>query len=120
MDRAERLLCNRPVSCIALSLKILMEISRSAVLFRYTRVAALAVALAGASACGPDGPPPYYLYPGPCASDLQCAYGLYCVEPGPGGCYAACRSDFDCVPGYACSSKKRRGTKGDVTVCSPR
>lgn len=97
---------------------IIAEIFRPAVFSRRTRIAVLAAAAAGLAACGPDGPPPYYLYPvGPCVSDLQCAYGSYCVDPGPGMCVVPCRSNIDCGPGYACQPKKRRGTSGKVSVC---
>jgi hypothetical protein len=97
----------------------LVEIFDSAVFPRYFGIALLGAVAAGAGACGPDGPSPYYFYPpGPCASDLECPYGTNCIDPGPGMCLAPCRSNLDCGPAYACESKKRRGTPGKVSICA--
>jgi hypothetical protein len=87
---------------------------RRFIVLRALLLGAVTVAL---EACGPDVPPFGY-YAGPCATDYDCAAGTYCIEPGPGTCLVVCRSNLDCLPPYVCRGQKRRGTKGDLDVCT--
>jgi hypothetical protein len=52
-----------------------------------------------------------------CASDFNCPRYTLCIEKHGGICLSTCYDYRDCRPEYGCRRAKRKGTRGDATVC---
>jgi hypothetical protein len=79
------------------------------------------VSSVGIASCSDDGGygPGYYY--AACRADYDCVPGLACIKDAGGVCAAVCEHDYDCGPApYRCRKRDREGASGKISVCMSR